>query len=196
MIYNGVSDYEQKENIVLKHNSEELVFIHAASCQPVKNQELLFKSFSILAQEFDNVRLIWFGSNNTYKDLYKSLESYFSEKIRYGGLITNVRDYLVKADAFCLSSKMEGMPISIIEAFSVGCIPLCTPVGGIKNMIQSGENGMLSEDLSVDAYYKMLKNFVLLDKNQREQMKYRAIASFEKYKITTAAKKYMDLYKG
>ena len=61
-----------------------------------------------MAQEFDNVRLIWFGSNNTYKDLYKSLESYFSEKIKYGGLVTNVRDYLVKADAFCLSSKMEG----------------------------------------------------------------------------------------
>lgn len=196
MIYNGVSDYDQKEKIELKHNKEELVFIHAASCQPVKNQELLFKSFSILSKEFDNVKLIWLGSNKTYRDLYKSLESYFSEKIKYGGLVNNVRDYLVEADAFCLSSKMEGMPISIIEAFSVGCIPLSTSVGGIKNMIQSGENGMLSEDLSVESYYKMLKDFVLMDKKQREQMKSRAIESFEGYKIANTAKKYMDLYKG
>ncbi len=196
MIYNGVSDYEQKGDITFKDNNEELVFIHVASCQPVKNQELLFKSFSVLAQEFDNVRLIWFGSNNTYKDLYKSLESYFSEKIKYGGLVTNVRDYLVKADAFCLSSKMEGMPMSIIEAFSVGCIPLCTPVGGIKNMIQSGENGMLSKDLSVEAYYKMLKQFVQMDKAKKKQMKLCAIESFDKYKIATTARKYIDLYKG
>lgn len=195
MIYNGVSDYKQNERVVLKENKEELVFIHAASCQPVKNQELLFKAFSLLVQEFDNVKLIWFGSNSTYKDLYESLESFFSEKIKYGGLINNVRDYLIEADAFCLSSKIEGMPISIIEAFSVGCIPLCTPVGGIKNMIQSGKNGMLSDDLSVEAYYKMLKNFVLIDGNQRAQMKRCAIESFEKYKIATTTKNYIDLYK-
>jgi glycosyltransferase involved in cell wall biosynthesis len=195
MVYNGVSDYKQKENIVLKNNNEELVFVHAASCQPVKNQELLFKSFAILAQEFDNVKLIWLGNNNMYKDLYKSLESYLSEKIIYGGEINNIRDYLAKADAFCLSSKMEGMPMSIIESFSVGCIPLCTPVGGIKNMIQSGENGILSEDLSVEAYYKMLKQFVQMDNAKKEQMKHCALESFDNYKIDTTAKKYIKLYK-
>ena len=33
----------------------------------------------------------------------------------------------------------EAFPISIIEAFSVGCPVLCTPVGGIVNMIKDGE---------------------------------------------------------
>ncbi|WP_449440722.1 glycosyltransferase [Pedobacter steynii] len=69
----------------------------------------------------------------------------------------NVVDYLSIADAFCLSSIFEGMPISLIEALSVGCIPICTPVGGISQMIKHGKTGFLSRDVSVDSYCDVLK---------------------------------------
>lgn len=42
-------------------------------------------------------------------------------------------------DAYALCSSYEGMPISLIEAIGVGCIPVCTPVGGIVDVVHNGE---------------------------------------------------------
>ncbi len=52
-------------------------------------------------------------------------------------------EYLKMGDAYALCSSYEGMPISLIEAIGVGCIPVCTPVGGIVDVVHNGENGFL-----------------------------------------------------
>lgn len=49
------------------------------------------------------------------------------------------------ADAYILPSYIEGVPISILEALSYGLPVLSTPVGGVPEIIHSGENGILFE---------------------------------------------------
>lgn len=195
MVYNGVSEYMRSTNLELREKEDQIVFIHPASCQVVKNQQLLFKAYSKLTKEYPKTKLYWLGSNTTYHELYDTLVPYMPDCAQFVGVVPNVRDYLSVADAMCLSSKMEGMPMTIIEAFSVGCPPLCTPVGGIVNMIQNGENGMLSEDLEVESYYKMLKSFCNMTPEERLRMKENAIRSFEKYSIKNSVKGYLEIYK-
>lgn len=195
MVYNGVSNYAGNGIAPLRDNEDQFLFIHPASCQPVKNQELLIKAFTRLVIEFSNSKMIWLGSNSSYKTLFDSLISIKPQQFEYLGVVPNVREYLSQADAMCLSSKMEGMPMTIIEAFSVGCPSLCTPVGGIVNMIENGVNGMLSEDLEVESYYKMLKSFCELTTEQRKQMRDMAKRSFEKYSIEKSVRGYLEIYK-
>ena len=195
MVYNGVSDYTPSKSLNLRDNEEQLLFIHPASCQIVKNQQLLFKAFTKLFKEYKNIKLYWLGNNKTYYNLYDSLVPEMPEIAKFVGVVPNVRDYLAEADAMCLSSKMEGMPMTIIEAFSVGCPSLCTPVGGIVNMINNGVNGMLSEDLEVESYYKMLKSFCDLTTEQRKQMRDMANLSFAKYSIENSVRGYLEIYK-
>ena len=195
MVYNGVSNYTPGKSLNLRDNEEQLLFIHPASCQIVKNQQLLFKAFDKLFKEYKNIKLYWLGNNKTYYNLYESLIPEMPGIAKFVGIVPNVRDYLAEADAMCLSSKMEGMPMTIIEAFSVGCPSLCTPVGGIVNMIKNGVNGMLSEDLEVESYYKMLKSFCELTTEQRKQMRDMAKRSFEKYSIENSLRGYLGIYK-
>lgn len=195
LVYNGVSEYIAGKSLSLRDNENQLLFIHPASCQVVKNQRLLFKAFSRLSKEYTNVKLYWLGNNKTYYDLYKSLVPEMPNTVIYLGVVPNVRDYLAQADAMCLSSIMEGMPMTIIEAFSVGCPSLCTPVGGIVNMIKNGENGMLSDDLKEESYYKMLKSFCELTPEQRKQMRENAKDSFAKYSVENSVKGYLEIYK-
>ena len=150
MVYNGVSEYNGAGISPLRDNEEQLLFIHPASCQPVKNQVLLIKAFAKLVSEYPNSKMIWLGRNETYQSLYNSLVPFMPKQFIYVGTVPNVRDYLAQADAMCLSSKMEGMPMTIIEAFSVGTPALCTPVGGIVNMIEEDKNGLLSASLSIE----------------------------------------------
>ena len=195
IVYNGVSNYAGNGIAPLRDNEDQFLFIHPASCQPVKNQELLIKAFTRLVIEYSNSKMIWLGSNASYKTLFDSLISIKPQQFEYLGVVPNVREYLSQADAMCLSSKMEGMPMTIIEAFSVGCPSLCTPVGGIVNMIENGVNGMLSDDLEVESYYKMLKSFCKLTTKQRKQMREQAKRSFAKYSIENSVRGYLEIYK-
>lgn len=195
MVYNGVSDYMGNGIPSLRDNKEQLLFIHPASCQQVKNQILLIKAFARLVLEYPNVKLIWIGSNTTYKSLYDSLLPYMPKQFVYLGIVPNVRDYLAQADAMCLSSKMEGMPMTILEAFSVGTPALCTPVGGIVNMIEEGKNGMMSSSLSIDDYYTMLKKYCNLSSEDKKRMRQFAKESFSHYSIENTARGYLKIYK-
>ena len=194
MIPNGVGPYVQEKVVQLRDNEKQIVFLHPASCQRVKNQELLLKGFNRLLDEGVDAKLVWVGSNETFIDLFRSLEPLMKRNVSYLGVVNNVRDYMVAADAMCLSSKMEGMPMTIIEAFSVGCVPICTPVGGCVNMIQSGKNGLLSEDLTEKSYYTMLMSFVSLSREQRSKMSADALGSFAYYSIENCAKQYLQVY--
>ena len=196
MIQNGVSPYMREKSIQLRQSDDQLVFVHPASCQVVKNQQLLLKAFGRLSEMRPQVRLVWVGNNSTFPDLYKSLEPLMNDKVSFLGVVENVRDYLSQADAMVLSSKMEGMPMVIIEAFSVGCVPICTPVGGCRNMIQSGENGLLSEDLSEEAYLKALLTYVDASVEKKRELKSAAQDSFKHYSIEECASSYLRLFNG
>ena len=49
------------------------------------------------------------------------------------------------------------MPVTLLEALSVGCIPICSPVGGIVNVVKHGVNGLLSKDSTEEEYYLTVK---------------------------------------
>ena len=195
MIENGASNYKKKKEIKLRDNEEQVVFIHPASCQPVKNQALLFNSFNKLIDNGYNAKIVWVGGSEVFHSLFETLKPLMQKNVVYLGIVDNVRDYMVASDAMCLSSTIEGMPMTIIEAFSVGCPVLCTPVGGCINMIKQGSNGLLSEDLTIDSYYKMLESFINMSKDKRKQMELNALGSFSDYNISNCATRYLRVYK-
>lgn len=94
------------------------------------------------------------------------------------GTRNNPRDYMKAADAFCLSSLYEGIPITLIECFSVGTIPICTPVGGMKNMLKYGKNGILSMGVSRQEIEDSLVRFMDILDEGKEAMKLNLFISF------------------
>lgn len=53
-----------------------------------------------------------------------------------------VPDLLREADAFCLPSLAEGMPMAIVEAMAIGIPVVSTQVGGIPEMVIDGATGI------------------------------------------------------
>ena len=100
----------------------------------------------------------------------------------------NPLEYLKSADAFCLCSLYEGLPISLIEALGVGNVPVCTPVGGIINLVKD------SKDTTEEEYYYCLKRFMSLSDSNLKEMKMHAIDSYAPYSMNTCAYNYLQMF--
>jgi len=142
-----------------KNSEKTKVFIHVARCDHQKNQGLLIDAFNQLDKEDYDYNLLIIGRDFDSKE-GKELQERANPKIKFLGEKNNVNDYLLCADAFCLSSIYEGLPISLLEALSCGITPICTPVGGIPDVIKDGENGYLSKGLETDEYCTAIRRFI------------------------------------
>jgi glycosyltransferase involved in cell wall biosynthesis len=59
------------------------------------------------------------------------------------GARDDVPEVLAALDLFVLSSRMEGMPLVVLEAMAAGVPVLATAVGGLPKLIRDGETGFL-----------------------------------------------------
>lgn len=196
MIPNGCSLYDSRAIDSQNNDKKDLdfLFVHAGRLQKVKNQISLVKAFKHLLDDGEKVKLLIMGRKED-PEVYDSISPYLGNGIEYIGEQKDCRFFMSAADAFCLSSSMEGMPITVIEAFSVGCVPIVTPVGGCVNLVQDGVNGIIAKGIHEDDYYEALRKFLSLSSTDRKKMKSNAIKTFsQKYSITTSAKKYIELY--
>jgi glycosyltransferase involved in cell wall biosynthesis len=50
---------------------------------------------------------------------------------------------LASADAFCLPSRHEGLPLSLLEGMRAGLPCVATAVGGIPGLVEDGVSGLL-----------------------------------------------------
>jgi glycosyltransferase involved in cell wall biosynthesis len=140
------------------------VFLHIGTCNAAKNQKMLISVFNRLVENGDHVILMIIGSGFDSEE-GRNLKNLACDKIIFLGQKQNVSDYLLNADAFCLSSVIEGMPISLIEALACGCTPICTPVGGLINTINDRVTGYISKTVSENDYYISVRSY-LENKNQ------------------------------
>ena len=73
---------------------------------------------------------------------------------------------LTEADCFVLPSYNEGLPMALLEAMSYGLPVITTPVGGIGEVVDHQETGLLIDPGSVKQLCSALKA-VLSDRNLR-----------------------------
>jgi glycosyltransferase involved in cell wall biosynthesis len=152
----------------LKNHPDDVVFVHPSRYCESKNQKMLISVFNKLLKENYHLILLIIGPSFDNEEAME-LRNDIEKGIHFLGVRTNIGDYLYCSDAFCLSSLWEGLPISLIEALSCGVIPICTPAGGIPDVIADGKNGYLSEDFTLESYFaaivRYLENKDAIDRN-------------------------------
>lgn len=174
----------------LKSTNDTPIFIHVARAHPVKNHKRLFSTFNRISQEGFDFELVVLGAGYDIYDKRILDNPHF----HILGECRNVGDYMACADYFVLTSDKEGLPLTLLEAMSMGVIPICTPAGGIKDVIRDGKNGYMPLDIDDELFYQSVKR-ALLERNQisAEQIK----KEYEKYySMNICVENYLKLFKG
>lgn len=196
LIYNGIPCPKFSAKDLVKEyrkTPNTKIFIHAGRISKEKNQVALCRVFKSLIEQGEDVALLIAGSIQDRR-IYESVEGYLGERIFYLGERDDIPQLMYNSDAMCLPSIWEGLPVTLLEALSVGCIPICSPVGGIPNVVVDGVNGFLSESSNEDDYGKTVRQFLLLTEKDLNLIKENCKQSFSKYDIINTSKKYLKYY--
>jgi glycosyltransferase involved in cell wall biosynthesis len=118
-----------------------------------------------------------------------------SNEVTFWGQQLDVAPFFSAADAFIMSSKSEGLPMSLLQAFSLGIPAIVTDVGGMAEVVRFSKAGFT---IPVSAAAEMTRAILRMATNdsERTQFSINAQVAFESnftLEIMTAA--YMKLYR-
>lgn len=166
-----------------------------ARLEKTKNLELLIDVAIILKDlRIDYIISIWGEGRLKNKLQEKINKNKLQNHVRLEGFESNILPVIKALDVCTLCSLHEGMPMSILEAITLGTPVVCTEVGGVKELIMNYYNGILVR--SNDKYdlanaFIEIKNDVKLKKifarNSQEMLR-------KKFDIKNTNKKLLDLY--
>lgn len=201
LIYNGrnVSNQAELDTGVVceiagyRKTPHTRIITQIARFEPEKRIPLMTRVASKLFAEGYDFCLLNIG-NTRNKFVLEEVLKYKSDCQYLLGEKNNCIDYLKLSDAFVLSSEYEGMPISLIEAFGCGVVPICTPAGGIVDMID-GNNGLLADDHTEESLYRALKKYLDMSEADLEPIKRASKESYHKYSIEECSRMYGTLYR-
>ncbi len=112
-----------------------------------------------------------------------------SENVRFLGFQSNPIKMVHDSKAMILTSRWEGTPMCALEAMALGTPVVSTPSDGMRDLIDNGINGYLTDDDAVMAE-KLLK--IINDPAHREELsqnikeKFKKINDAPKYKAAIA----------
>jgi glycosyltransferase involved in cell wall biosynthesis len=135
-------------------------FVNVGRLHPDKDQTTLIKAFANMAEKYDNVRLMIFGTGRlekTLKELIVRLD--VNDKV----IITarsHIAHYLKAFDCFALSSDHEPFGMVLLEAMSAGLPVISTQEGGAGEVV--GDSGWLVQQGDSEQLSKLMQTVYLL----------------------------------
>lgn len=129
----------------------------AARLTAVKDIGTAIKAFAKALQEAPQLRLFIAGDGEDEESLKKLTRHLgVQERITFCGWVGDIPHYFAAMDVNILSSLSETFPYSILEGVREYCATVSSDVGGMPDLITSGENGFIFQPGDADALAKYL----------------------------------------
>lgn len=110
-----------------------------------KSPDVLLRASARVLKSHPETKLVFGGDGSLEK--YKALANKLgiSDQCEFLGWVAAEEKELLfeRAAVYCLPSKNEGMPMSLLEAMARGIPAIATPVGGVRQVINDGIDGFL-----------------------------------------------------
>lgn len=109
-----------------------------------KNYPNLIRAFKIVEERVRGAKLVIAGEGKRRSDLETLIgELGLTGNVLLLGARNDVPEIMKVMNVYCLSSLMEGLPLSLLEAMSAGLPVVGTDVTGIRDVIADGQTGLL-----------------------------------------------------
>jgi glycosyltransferase involved in cell wall biosynthesis len=140
--YQSASDDRIRWREAEGFDRDAILFTSVARLEPQKNPFLLLRAF--VAVNHARAHLVLMGEGALMGAIKAHVHEHRLEgRVHVLGKRHDVRECLAASDVFVLSSNWEGNPLSVMEAMAAGLPVIGTAVGGVPELVRSGEHGIL-----------------------------------------------------
>jgi L-malate glycosyltransferase len=149
VISGGVIDYGPPDHERLCEFDAILV----ARLVPIKRIELFIESIATLRAIRPQTRAVIVGDGPLRQELSEHARRLgVDDAIMFAGHQDDVRAWLRRARVFVLTSRSEGLALSMMEAMMEGLPAVVPRVGDLGDLVDDGVNGYLIESATSDAF--------------------------------------------
>ena len=159
----------------------------AARLTAVKDIATTVRGFAAALKEAPQLRLFIAGEGED-EEMLRLLCTQLgvAERVTFCGWVAPVEPFFRAMDINLLSSVSETFPYSILEGICAGCATICSDVGGMPELIDTGENGYIfpvGDDKQLARYMVRLANDAAQRQAFAEALYQKASRDFSKDKM-------------
>lgn len=191
-VYNGVTPIEG-ERVVRSDGEFRLLFVGRLA--EIKSLPTLIHAVALAAPRLPQLRLTIVGDGVVRTQLETLVDELGLRKhVQFEGQQLGTAGYFREADAFVMSSVSEGLPMSLLQAMSIGLPAVLTDVGGMREVLQLSRSGLLvpvgDSAAMADAFVRLAQDDAL-----RAEFANRARTAFQQeFTLEQMDREYMRLY--
>ncbi len=147
------SDWGIRENDIIIGN--------IASLAEHKGQRYLIEAAEKIVKSRDDIKFIIVGEGEERRNLEILIDQYnLKNKFYLAGFQKNIGDWLSTFDIFVLSSHLEGLCTSILDAMLLEVPVIGTNTGGVPDIIENDKTGLLVPPRDSDSLYKSILKLI------------------------------------
>ncbi len=188
VIYNGIKPLKK----TTKETTDKIVVGTCGRLTEQKGHKFLIEAISKI--EVPGVQCLIAGDGELRNELQKQVnELGVSERVKLLGFRNDIAGLLNSMDVFVLPSLWEQLPISILEAMSLGKPIIATSVNGVPEEL--GDCGILINPANVEEIINAVE-LLVKNKELREELGRKAEQRFYKYfRQEVMGEKTLEVYK-
>jgi glycosyltransferase involved in cell wall biosynthesis len=168
------------------------VLVNVAALAPHKAQSVLLDALkSLRATHAFHCFIVGEG---VLRAELEAQASSLSLAVRFTGFRNDALEFIRLADVFVMSSRLEGLGTSIMDAQALGAPVVATRTGGIPEIVEDTVTGLLAPPGDAAALARALER-MLDDAALRERCRTRAQAQSVRYDYHRTVYKTLDVYR-
>ncbi len=173
----------------------QLLLLTVAGMRPEKGYDVLLDATRILAERDVPVRVVAVGGGPMEDEVRERRRAMgLEDRLQLLGQRDDVLRLMAAADVYVLASHQEGMPVTLMEATTMGLPIVATSVGGVPQVVTDGVEGLVVPPADPERLADALEQ-VTADPGLRDRLGKAAREKSAMFDVTGASREIEGIYR-
>ena len=160
-----------------------------------KGMKYFLDAINLITKNTHNLRFVIVGDGELRQSLQEQAKALNIERyVTFLGYQKNIQGLMSQMDVVVLSSLWEGMPLTPVEAFSVGTPVIATDVPGSLEIVEDKTNGLVVPTANSNELANAIMHITAVPSLLQQLSEGASQTYAEKFNYKTFLKKYRDVY--
>lgn len=156
---------------------QSFVFGMLARLRPEKGIDIALRAVQELQKRTSRDFVLVIAGQGSERDALEKLarDLGVADRVRFLGFVARPAEMLSAYDSIVFSSRLEGLPLGLLEGMAAGCIPIVTRISGMPEAVSDPSLGWVTAPESSSELARAMEALLNLDSVALQEMRRRVV---------------------